>query len=124
MNIVVATNILISLLIKPTGVISDLFNLLSSSHHLYISDYKLTEMAKHNTRIVKAAKISVSQFENLKAISLKNVSIFPAHFITDEILTAAYLQVKDIDENDTVFLATVIFLNAHCGQVIRNYTMG
>jgi predicted nucleic acid-binding protein len=109
MNIVVDTNILISLLIKPTGVTFDLFNLLSSFHHLYISDYTLTEMSKHNNRIVKASKISVSQFENLKAIALKNVSIFPAHFITDEILTAAYLQVKDIDENDAVFLATAIF---------------
>jgi predicted nucleic acid-binding protein len=55
----------------------------------------------------------VSQFENLKAIALKSIHIFPAHFITNEILTAAYLQVKDIDENDTVFLATAMFLNAY-----------
>lgn len=57
MNVVADTNILISLLTKPTGIISDLFNLLHSSHQIYISDYTLTEMTKHNEKIVKAAKI-------------------------------------------------------------------
>ena len=83
MNIVVDTNILISLLIKPKGVIFDLFNLLNQSHSLYISVYTIIELAKHNDRIVKDAKVSVSQFENLKAIALKSISIFPAHFMSE-----------------------------------------
>ena len=53
MKIVVDTNILISIFIKPDGRIADLFDSLKFYASLYISDYSLIEIANHTTKILK-----------------------------------------------------------------------
>ena len=57
MKIVVDTNILISIFIKPDGRIADLFDSLKFHASLYISDYSLIEIANHTTKILKLSKL-------------------------------------------------------------------
>jgi predicted nucleic acid-binding protein len=111
MNIVVDTNILISILMKPDGVTYDLFQQLHATNELYISSYSLTEITRHTKRLLKSSKLSIEEFENLKAIYLQKTTIISAHFVPEEVQLEAYKLVHDIDEYDMIFVATILFVN-------------
>lgn len=111
MNIVVDSNIIISLLIKADGVIFDLFDQLSESHDLYISDTTLTEIFNHQKKIIRLSKLSDESFETLKALAIQKVTIIPSLSIPDDLHIKSYKLVEHIDPNDFVFVATAIFVN-------------
>ena len=67
MNIVIDTNILISSLYKPSGITYELMSKLSETHQLFISDISITEIFKHQERILKSTKIAAVDFEKLKS---------------------------------------------------------
>ena len=72
MNIVIDTNILMSALIKPDGVIFDLIcRLHHQQHSLYISDYSLVELSNHHNRIFKASALDLHDFAWNKDFCLK-----------------------------------------------------
>ena len=110
MNIVVDSNVIISILIKPGGIIFDLFDRLSEENILHISDTTLAELLKHHKKIFQASKQNINEFENLKITLLQKVNIIPSSFISDEILIEAYQLVKEVDENDFAFVAATIFV--------------
>jgi predicted nucleic acid-binding protein len=112
MHIVVDSNIIISLLIKPDGVIFDLFDQLSELHDLYISDVTLTEIFRHQKKIAHLSTLSDENFENLKTKAVQKVTVIPSSFIPDELLVESYKLVEKIDPNDFAFIATTIFVNA------------
>ena len=71
MNVVIDTNILMSALIKPDGVIFDLICLLHHQQHLlYISDYSLVELSNHHNRIFKASSLDIHDFNKNKVFLL------------------------------------------------------
>jgi predicted nucleic acid-binding protein len=111
MNIVIDTNILISSLYKPSGIIYELLAKLSETHQLFISDVSLTEIIKHQQRIIKSAKTNIIAFENLKAKLLHKTELIPLSIIPLSAGEQAYLLVNDIDENDIAFVATTIFVD-------------
>ena len=67
MNIFIDTNILISSLYKPSGITYELMSKLSEIHQLFISDISITEIFKHQERILKSTKIDPVDFEKLKS---------------------------------------------------------
>ena len=109
MNIVIDTNILISSLYKPSGITYELMANLSSEHELFISDISLTEIIKHQDRIIKSTKNSRVDFENLKLKLIAKTTIINLSSIPFSIVEYAYKLVKGIDENDIAFVATTIF---------------
>lgn len=111
MNIVIDTNVLMSALIKPDGVIFDLISFLQKDHLLFISDYSLTELANHYTRILKSSKLSVTEFESNKAILFKKVDLIASDYIPDSDLSNANLLVMDVDRYDTVFVAAALSIS-------------
>ena len=112
MKIVIDTNILISALIKPDGKIFDLLENLSLNHELYLSDFSLIELSNHRNRIIKSSKLTAQEFEYSREILLKTFVTLPAEYIPIPVLVQAFNLVKEIDQNDTVFIATAIFLDA------------
>lgn len=112
MKIVIDTNILISALIKPDGKIFDLLENLRLNHELYLSDYSLIELSNHRNRIIKTSKLAPEQFDRNKELLLRSIFTIPAEYIPNPLLVQAFTLVKEIDKNDTVFIATSIFLDA------------
>ncbi|MBX2931784.1 MAG: hypothetical protein KF781_07565 [Chitinophagaceae bacterium] len=76
-----------------------------------MSEYSFIELTKHSNKLLKASSLTSEAFENAKVLLLKKLSIIPSHFISNEILIEAYQLTKDIDKNDTIFIATAMFVN-------------
>ena len=114
MNIVIDTNILMSALIKPDGVIFDLICLLHHQQHLlYISDYSLVELSNHHNRIFKASALDIDDFNKNKVFLFKKIIIISSDFISDWDLTEASALTRRIDKYDIVFVATALFVKGH-----------
>ena len=114
MNIVIDTNILMSALIKPDGVIFDLICLLHHQQHLlYISDYSLVELSNHHNRIFKASALDIDDFNKNKVFLFKKIIIISSDFISDPDLTEASALTRGIDKYDIVFVATALFVKGH-----------
>ena len=114
MNVVIDTNILMSALIKPDGVIFDLICLLHHQQHLlYISDYSLVELSNHHNRIFKASSLDIHDFNKNKVFLLNKIIIISPDFISDSDLTKASALAKGIDKYDIVFVATALFIKGY-----------
>ena len=114
MNVVIDTNILMSALIKPDGIIFDLICLLHHQQYLlYISDYSLVELSNHHNRILKASALDIHEFDKNKVFLLKKIIIISSDFISDSDLTEATVLTRGIDKYDIVFVATALFVKGY-----------
>ncbi len=113
MNIVIDSNILFSILIKPDGKTSTLFESLKSSHIFYLSDASFKEINKHQNKLIKVSKLSVDNFEKLKITLISQLTIIPSTFITKEAIIDAYHFVSGIDIDDLPFVAASIFIDGY-----------
>jgi predicted nucleic acid-binding protein len=112
MKIVLDTNILFSILIKPTGKTYQLFDALSDNHVLFIGVRTLSELDNHNQKILRLSRLSESEIISLKQSLLNRVQIIYDISLTLVVVKLAYDLVKDIDIDDAVFVATTIHLDA------------
>jgi predicted nucleic acid-binding protein len=112
MKIVVDTNILISIFIKPDGRIADLFDSLKFYASLYISDYSLIEIANHTTKILKLSKLNKDEFEEIKFNVYKNINVISTNLIPDPFLIRAFELCKNIDEFDAPIIGLTLSLKA------------
>jgi predicted nucleic acid-binding protein len=112
MKIVVDTNILISIFIKPDGRIADLFDSLKLYASLYISDYSLIEIANHTTKILKLSKLNKDEFEEIKFNVYKNINVISTNLIPDPFLIRAFELCNYIDEFDDPIIGLTLSLIA------------
>ncbi|SFQ29221.1 PIN domain-containing protein [Parafilimonas terrae] len=112
MKIVVDTNILISIFIKPDGRIADLFDSLKFHASLYISDYSLIEIANHTTKILKLSKLRKDEFEEIKFNVYKNINVINTDIVPDPFLISAFELRKNIDEFDAPIVGLALSLKA------------
>ncbi len=112
MKIVVDTNILISIFIKPDGKVADLFHRLKSITSLYVSDYSLTELINHTNKILKLSQLNKNEFEELKLNVFKNINIVNTDLIPDSFLIRAFEICDNIDEFDAPIVGLALSLKA------------
>ena len=110
MNIVLDTNIVMSIIIKPNGKIHFLFDGLAQTHKLFISEITLIELANHHSKLLKFTKLTIRDFEVFKTELLKRLDIVSSEFLSDDILLQSYNLVSGVDENDIAFVASAIFV--------------
>ena len=108
MIVVVDTNIFVSALITPNNRLARLLSFHSLSVNWISSHVLATELTKHHTKIVKAAKrTSEIILENtefyLQYIKLyEDTAILPVHWKEADILT------RDVDRDDIAFVALAL----------------
>jgi predicted nucleic acid-binding protein len=108
MRLVIDTNRLAAALIKSSVnreiILSDKFTLFSP-------DYVLTEIDKNREYLVKKAKLNNSEFEEILVTLLDHIHLIPFKNFKKNYLKAFKIM-KDIDPDDTPFLALGISLNS------------
>ncbi len=112
MKIVAYTNILFSILIKPSGKTFELFNSLSIKNTLFIAERTITELSNHSKKILKLSHLTEIEVSTFKKELLNRCKLITDIQLPSIIIQEAYNLVKDVDLDDAAFIATTIFLKA------------
>lgn len=86
--------------------------LISSQHTFYTPNYLIVELFKHRPRIVAKSKATEEE-----VLSFLNQVLSKIHFFNEELISTsnfieAFHLCKDVDENDTTYVALVLELEA------------
>lgn len=104
MHIVLDTNILFSALIKD----STTRKLILEYDGIFLfPEYIFEEAEKHKEEILRKSEMDTDDFNELLALILKKVTIIP-YEVLEPYRQEAYNIIKDIDVNDTLFIACAL----------------
>ena len=112
MKIIVDTNIVFSGILNSSSKIGRILTTSNLHLELYSCDFMKFELKKHRNKLVQLSKSTEDKIEEIQHlttthITFINESLIPVeHFINAEIL------LKDVDINDTPFVALAAFLDA------------
>ena len=112
MKIVVDTNIIFSSLLNSDGVIGDLIFNSSKHFEFYSCSYIRFEIQKHWGKLKKISKLSDEQLEVSYAQILTKIKFINEEIIPVDIWLSSEKITKDIDVDDTDFVALTRFLKA------------
>jgi putative PIN family toxin of toxin-antitoxin system len=105
MKIVVDTSVFISALISPKGIYADLLMNPIFKFDKYSSYYLVVEVFKHKEKILKYSKLEESELVEQVYNLLKNLNLINESQIPKDIWEKSFQLSKDVDENDTAFIA-------------------
>ena len=111
MNVIVDTNIVFSGILNTNGAIGDLlFN--SNPNITFCSpNFMQDEIFKYYSKLQKLSKLSSVQLDLSISKVISQINLIAEESISQNSWTLAYELAKDIDENDTPFVALTIELN-------------
>lgn len=113
MNIVVDTNIVFSAILNTQGKIGQI--LISGSNHFEFYSIGLLkdELKNHHQKILKISGYSTTQYEEIFQTIIHKIHFIDDIFISDKSLESAWDLTKDVDENDTLFVALANEMNSY-----------
>jgi predicted nucleic acid-binding protein len=106
--IVLDTNVLISALIRDSITRKII---IESSFDFYFPEISFFEILKHKHYILKKSGYDDKMFDTILGTLFEYIKLVPLGIFESE-LSKAYEVMKDIDIDDSVFLATAVVLNA------------
>lgn len=104
-KILVDSNILFSAILNSESRIGQLILNGQSHYAFYAPKYSQTELLKHKDKIMKLANLSDNEFNEVYHFILKGVILLHHSLLTDRTVSNAYKYCKDIDIDDTIFVA-------------------
>jgi len=110
-KIVVDTNIVFSAIISDKGKIGEL--LLNKPLDLYFLSpiFLLDELNNHIGKILSITGYSEAEFQQIKFLAIRNIEFIDSKDISKQNWELSYQLLKDVDENDTSFLALNLEIN-------------
>jgi predicted nucleic acid-binding protein len=108
MNLIIDTNIVFSTLLNPNSIIGDLLLNYQDSVKFYAPELLIEEIERYSDKIEKYSKLNSAQLYICKSLLIKSIQFVSEELISEESWTKAYLLTKDIDEDDTPFVALAI----------------
>lgn len=112
MRIVVDSNIVFSAILNSQGKIGQLIINGSKHFQFYTTGLLEEEIKTHKNKILKISGFSNDQFEKIYQIITVRIKFVDEILISDKCLSEATKLVKDIDENDALFIALTNHMNA------------
>jgi len=124
MKIIVHTSIFMSALISPKGIYAELLMNPIFRFEKYSSYYLVVEIFKHKEKILKYSKLTESELIEQVYNLLKNVTLINENQIPKEIWQKSFELTKDVDENDTAFVALTEFTEGKLWSLDKKLTNG
>ena len=109
MKIIIDTNIIFSSLLSKNEAYLKLFN----KYHFYAPNHLIYEIFKYKNKIAKYSKLTPYEIEMFFSFLLKRIYFKNEKEISTNSLKKAYELCKDIDENDTIFIALTFELDGY-----------
>lgn len=104
---IIDANLLFSAIISGKELYQDLV----LNNKFYSPDFCLTEINKYEENILKKTKLSDEKLKDFTLLLFSNITIVPRFLISNESIMKAFKLCKDIDPNDTIYLALSIEFN-------------
>lgn len=112
MNLVVDTNIVFSTLLNPHSAIGELLINIQDDFTFFAPDLLKEELKRYAPKIATYSKLSQKDLSDLEELILSSITFVSEELISEESWIEAFALTKDVDEDDTPFVALGIELNA------------
>ena len=111
-KIVVDTNIIFSAILNPGSRIGKI--IINSKKHFqfYTCDFLKIELLKHRDKLLKLAKLSSDELDELEFLVTKNIIFINEVLLPEKTIVESEKVLVDIDLNDTPFVALTKHLKA------------
>ncbi len=110
MKVVVDSNIVFSALLKFTGSIDDILFNSEDLFTFYAPLYLQDEINDHWDKLLKISKLSEDELRESQFRIYKRIEFIDEHLISERIWRSSELLTKDIDVDDTAFIALTKYL--------------
>ena len=110
LKIVLDSNIVFSALLSNNNKFQYL--IFDNRFKFFSCNFLFTEIFKHKEKLIEISKLRENELLIQMANIFSKIHFIPEEFIPKNIFKKAYNLCKKIDESDTPFIATAIFLNA------------
>ncbi len=124
MKVIVDTSIFISALISPKGIYAELLMNPIFKFDKYSSYYLVVEVFKHKEKILKYSKLTENELIEQVYNLLKNVTLINESQIPKEVWKKSFELTKDVDENDTAFIALTEFTDGKLWTLDKKLSKG
>ncbi len=111
MNLVIDSNIIFSTLLNPNSVIGELVMNVQDDLNFFGPELLIHEIERYTDKISLYSKLEKSEIEQLKALIFRSINFISEDLIKDKNWESAYDLTKDIDQNDTPFVALALELS-------------
>ncbi len=111
MNIVVDTNIVFSTLLNPKSTVGEILMNLQDKFTFFGPELLIDELERYAPKIAAFTKLTSHQLIQIEQMILTNLTLVSEELISERSWVAAYELTKDVDENDTPFVALALELN-------------
>ena len=111
-KIVVDTNIVFSAILNSNSIIAKILLRSHNELQFYSCNYLRYEIKKHRNKLLKLTNLSEEALSELEELITYRITFIDERIISKDLLEMSSIQLQNIDENDTVFLALTNLLGA------------
>lgn len=111
MNIVVDTNIVFSTLLNPKSTVGEILMNLQDKFTFFAPELLIDELERYGPKIASYTKLTSNQLAQIEQMILTNLTLISEELISESSWVAAYELTKNVDEDDTPFVALALELN-------------
>lgn len=111
MNIVVDTNIVFSTLLNPKSTVGEILMNLQDKFTFFAPELLINELGRYAPKIAAFTKLEPVQLTQIEQMIWSSLTLVSEELISERSWAAAYELTKDVDEDDTPFIALALELN-------------
>jgi len=124
MKFVIDSNIVFSAILHTESRIGQLIHLGSNKFEYYSIFQLKEEILNHKSKILSLTEYSEDQFSSIYDSIVSRIRFIDIDLISDQVLHEALILVSDIDENDALFVALGMHLDAKIWSGDRKLSIG
>jgi predicted nucleic acid-binding protein len=104
-KIVVDTNIVFSAMLNSTSRIAQILITSKTHFQFYSCGFLKTELTRHQKKLQKLTRLTLEELEELQQLITENITFIHEGLLPEKTVIATETLLKDIDINDTLFVA-------------------
>lgn len=122
MTIIVDSNIVFSSLLNPHSKVRNILFDIENKHGFYAPELLVAEIERYSEKISKYTKLDKHQLKKIKQTVLSSIKLISEELISENSWKKAFELTKNIDENDTPFVALSLEMKSkvNFGLEIKN----
>ena len=112
MKLIVDTNIVFSTMLNPHSTIGEILMNVQDEFTFFAPELLKDELQRYSRKIAAYSRLDSKTLSDIEELVLSTINFVSEESISERSWTQAFALTKDIDEDDTPFIALGIELNA------------